>query len=131
MRALYTFFLENIREIEGLSFLAKPASAVIIILIILFLAWIGHYITRQLILRIVTRITRRTKTTWDDILVKRKVFRNLAHIVPAIILYYSADFSFPPIHQPVSELSQATIDMLSKDYYFSLDSFLTNTAKIY
>lgn len=131
MKSLYTFFLENIREIEEVSSLAKPVATLIILIIMIFLAWLGHFITRQLILRIVTRLTRRTKTTWDDILVRRKVFRNMAHMVPAIILYYSADFSFPPIHQPVSELSEAMVDKLSADYSFALAGFLTQTAKIY
>jgi miniconductance mechanosensitive channel len=131
MRSLYTFFLENIREIEEISSLAKPTTTFIILIIMIFLAWLGHFITRQLILRIVTRLVLRTKTTWDDILVNRKVFRNLAHIVPAIILYYSADFSYPPIHQPVSELSEAMVDKLSVDYSFALTGFLTQMAKIY
>jgi len=131
MRSLYTFFLENIREIEELSSFAKPVSAFIILIIIIVLAWLGHYLTRYLIVRIVTRLARRTKTTWDDILVKRKVFSCLAHLVPAIILYYSAGFSFPEIHQEVSELSEATVNVLSRDYYFSLAGFLTKTAQIY
>jgi miniconductance mechanosensitive channel len=131
MGSIYKFFLENIREVGELSFLAKPAAAFITLLILIFLAWLGHYLTRQIVLRIVHQIARRSKTTWDDMLVNRKVFRNLAHLVPALILYYSAGFSYPIIYQEVSELSEATVRMLSQDYYFSLSGFLTKTAQIY
>jgi miniconductance mechanosensitive channel len=55
----------------------------------------------------------------------------LAHLVPAFILYHSADFSYPIIHQELTELSEATLSMLAKDYYFSLAGFLTKTAQIY
>jgi miniconductance mechanosensitive channel len=131
MRSLYKFFLENIREVSELSFLAKPAAAVFTLLILIFLAWLGHYLTRQIILRIVHRIAYKSKTQWDDFMVNRKVFRNLAHLVPAFILYHSADFSYPVIHQELTEMSEATLSMLSKDYYFSLAGFLTKTAQVY
>jgi len=86
MRSLYTFFLENIREIEELSSFAKPVSAFIILIIIIVLAWLGHYLTRYLIVRIVTRLARRTKTTWDDILFDHGVFSSTAGILTVVVL---------------------------------------------
>ncbi|HDR52543.1 MAG TPA: mechanosensitive ion channel [Mariniphaga anaerophila] len=131
MRSIYIFLLENIREVSELSFLAKPAAAFITLLILIFLAWLGHYLTRQIILRIVHRIARKSKTQWDDFMVNRRVFRNLAHLVPAFILYHAADFSYPVIHQELTELGEATLNMLAKDYYFSLAGLLTKTAQVY
>lgn len=131
MRSLYKFFLENFREIDELASLAKPGAAFTTLVILIFLAWLGHFLTRQIILRVVNRIARRTRTTWDDILVKRKAFRNLAHLVPALIFYYAADFAYPEIHQELKELNESTLEMLSRDYYFSLAGFLTQTAQIY
>lgn len=131
MRPLYKFFLENIREIDQFTSVAKPVSALSVLIIIVLLAWIGHFLTRYVIVRIFSRIARRTKTTWDDILVNRKVFRNLAHLVPALIIYYSADFAYPEIHQNINELSDTAVSMLSRDYYFSLSGFLNTIAKIY
>ncbi|MBN1821676.1 MAG: mechanosensitive ion channel [Prolixibacteraceae bacterium] len=76
-------------------------------------------------------MARKTKTTWDDILVKRKVFSGLAHLVPALILYYTCNFSSPPVHQNLSELAPDIIEELSKDYYFVLGRLLLKVAKIY
>jgi miniconductance mechanosensitive channel len=131
MRTVYKFLLENIRSVEQLEFFAKPGAAFATLILLVTLAWLGHFLTRQIILRIVNRIALRSKTSWDDILVNRNVFRNLAHLVPAFILYHSADFSYPIIHQELTELSDATISMLAKDYYFSMAGFLTKTAQIY
>ena len=131
MRSVYKFLLENIREISEISFLPKPAAALATLIIIIFLAWLGHFITRKIFIRIVSRIARRTKTTWDDILVKRKVFSGIAHLVPALILYYTSDFSYPPITQELSELGDATLNSLSQDYYFSLAGFLLKVAQLY
>lgn len=131
MRNVYIFLLDYLRELPGTGSLAKPLAAFICIIIIVFIAWIAHFFTRQIILRIVHRVAKRTKTVWDDILVKNKVFRGLAHLVPAFILYYTADFSFPDLHQELSELDASTLEALSVDYYFSLTGFIARLARIY
>ena len=131
MGILYKFLLDFIRELSGMNFLAKPTAAFITMVAIILLAWFAHFLTRKIILRFVSRITKRTKTDWDDILVKNKVFRGLAHVVPALILYYSADFSYPVLHQELSELEPAAVEILSKDYYFSLMAFLLKVSKFY
>src|SRR5690606_11198266 len=43
---------------------------------------------------IITRIVKRNKFHWDDILLERKVFQRLSHIVPVIIIY-SFSTAFP------------------------------------
>ena len=131
MNNVYNFLLEYFREIEGVNQFAKPFSALLCIIIIVIIAWFSHFLTRQVILRIVARIARKTKTDWDDILVKNKVFNGLAHLVPALIIYYTAGFSYPPIHQDVSELSQSVLSELSKEYYFGLEGILLKIAKFY
>ena len=131
MRNVYLFLLEYLRDLPGTEFMAKPLAAFFSILLIVFVAWIAHFLTRQIIVRIVHRVAKKTKTTWDDILVKNKVFRGLAHLVPAFILFYTADFSFPDLHQDLSELDAATFEALSVDYYFSLAGFIASIARIY
>ncbi len=131
MNNAYKFFLEYFRDIAGLDHFAKPLSAIICIVIIIIVAWFSHFLTRHIILRIVSHIAKRTKTNWDDILVKNKVFNGLAHLVPAFIIYYSTNFSYPVIHQPISELDPATLAELSKDYYFTLAGLLLKFSKLY
>ncbi len=131
MRNVYLFLLEYLRELPGTEFMAKPMSAFLIILLIIFIAWIAYFLTRQIIVRIVHRVAKRTKTTWDDILVKNKVFRGLAHLIPAFILFYTADFSYPELHQEIADLDISTYEALSVDYYFSLAGFIARIARIY
>jgi len=131
MRNVYLFLLEYLRELPGTEFMAKPLAAFLIILLIISIAWIAHFFTRQIIVRIVHRVAKRTKTSWDDILVKNKVFRGLAHLVPAFILFYTADFSYPELHQELADLDISTVEALSVDYYFSLAGFIARIARIY
>lgn len=131
MNNVYEFFQDYFSKIEGVDYFSKLLSASICILIIITIAWFSHFITRQVIVRIVSRIAKRTKTDWDDILVKNKVFNGLAHLVPAFIIYYTADFAYPQSPQDLSNLSQEALNELSKIYYLSLNRFLLSIAKLY
>lgn len=131
MRTVYKYLLEYFRDLGGMEIWAKPLSAIITIIIIVLIAWFAHFLTRQIILRIVSRIAKRTKTTWDDILIKNRVFRGLSHLVPAFIMYYTFDFSYPVIHQELKELEPEVLNALTKDHYLYLTGFLIKTVKIY
>jgi len=131
MKIIYNYLLEHFRSIGALDFFAKPFAAIVCIVIIVFVAWLAHFITRQIFLRLIQRVARKTKTEWDDILVKNKVFRGLAHLVPAFILYYTADFSYPLIHKEISELAPDVFQELSRDYYWGLTGLLIKIAKLY
>ncbi|WP_321375735.1 mechanosensitive ion channel domain-containing protein [uncultured Draconibacterium sp.] len=131
MNIIYSYLLEHIREFGTIEFFAKPAAAFICIVLIIFVAWFAHFVTRKIFLKIVQRIASRTKTEWDDILVRNKVFMGVAHLVPAFILYYTADFSYPNIHQELSELDPEVYKALSQDYYWGLTAILLKMARLY
>jgi miniconductance mechanosensitive channel len=131
MDILFKFLVKYIRGIAFPEELIKPLAALICIVIIITIAWMAHYVTRRILIIVVSKIAKRTKTTWDDILLQNKVFSGVAHFVPAFILYYAADFSYPDLHRPLSELSDAALSALSNDYYFELTAFLTKISKIY
>ncbi|MEH7525539.1 mechanosensitive ion channel family protein [Bacillus sp. JJ1503] len=82
-----------------LTFDLDPATAeyLSIFLNILFIAIIcmtANFITKRVVIRIITHIVMNNKYQWDNMLLDRKVFHKLSHIVPAIIIYYFS-FTFP------------------------------------
>lgn len=68
--------------------LTDNLAAIIMILFISILCIIANFITQKIVLRVITHIITNNKFEWDNILLERKVFRRLSHIVPAIIIYY-------------------------------------------
>ncbi len=50
-------------------------------------AWLSYWLTSRLLHRAIRGATSRTRSTWDDHIVERKVFRRLAHVVPAVVVY--------------------------------------------
>ena len=88
----------------GLSETSAHHSKVLIsILGIVVLAVVANFIAKKIIVAILTMIVKRTKNTWDDYLIKRKVFHKLSHLAPALVIQftigialyeYSPNFSF-------------------------------------
>lgn len=64
------------------------------VLILLILSFIAYFIAKKLLLRAIKLIVKRSKTRWDDILLEKKVFNTVAHIVPAIIIQVVAPYIF-------------------------------------
>jgi len=56
------------------------------------LSLIAFFITKKVILRLVSKFIRKTKTRWDDYLYKRHFFHKAAYFAPAIILHYYVDY---------------------------------------
>lgn len=60
---------------------------VIILLVVILIALLLDYVCRKIVLGVFTRIARKTKTDWDDLVVDRKILEKIIHIVPAIFIY--------------------------------------------
>lgn len=58
-----------------------------ILVVILAIAFLGDAICRHIILTAVTRLVKKTKATWDDIVFDRKVLTHVSHLVAPILLY--------------------------------------------
>ena len=74
--------------------LAVLIKTIIYFIIFVIISILANYITKKIILQVVDAIVKKTKNTWDDIFVKNKVFARLSHLIPALILLYSASLIF-------------------------------------
>lgn len=74
--------------------LAGYLSIVIMLLFIIILCIVANFITKKVVIRIISKVVNNTKFQWDNMLLERKVFHKLSHIVPAIIIYrFASTFS--------------------------------------
>lgn len=64
------------------------------ILLVLLASFIVDFVARKLILKYVTRYVNKSKNTYDDVFLDKKVFHGLAHILPAIIILKSLPYVF-------------------------------------
>ncbi|NND60557.1 MAG: mechanosensitive ion channel [Gammaproteobacteria bacterium] len=86
-----TDWLKNQITASGLSeTLAGQLAHTGAIVLVLALAVVAFLLAKWLLPRSVGAISRRTTTTWDDKLVEHRVFFWVAHLAPAIVIYWLA-----------------------------------------
>ncbi len=62
-------------------------AQIIGIILVALLAWVANWVTQKIILRVVHHTAKRTRTQWDDQLVKHKVFSRVSHLAPSTVIY--------------------------------------------
>jgi miniconductance mechanosensitive channel len=102
-------------------------AVIIMVLFIGILCIVANFITQKVILRVITHIVNNTKYTWDNMLMERKVFRKLSHIVPAIIIYYFAP-TFPAYQHIIEKGAVAYLIIVG---LMVINSFLDGLNDIY
>lgn len=109
-------FLENYElwlQKIGLSLqFAQFTKVTTSIFAIIIFAIVANWIAKKIIVTGLSAITKRTKNTWDDFLVQRKVFHTLSHLAPALII-------------------QLTIGIALYDYSPGLTLFIEKLTKVY
>lgn len=55
-------------------------------------AWVLDWVTKRILLRTLGQVIKKSKSKWDDVALKTKVFHRLAHLAPAMVIYLSAPF---------------------------------------
>lgn len=95
------FIQKQLLKFELDPTLAGYLSILIMLLFIMLICIMANLITKTVVIRMITKIVKNTKYQWDNMLLERKVFHKLSHIVPAIIIYFFA--STFPTYQHVIE----------------------------
>jgi miniconductance mechanosensitive channel len=63
-------------------------AQILALMLVVFLAYAADKITKRFLLGAVRRIVRGTTFTWDDALQEHRVFERLAHLAPALAVYF-------------------------------------------
>ncbi len=93
MKSLYLLLLQLFKDLDFLELYARLSAVFVTFIAIVVLAMFVHWITKQIVIRIIHRLVEKTKTDWDDYLLKHKVFQSLSHLASAMVFYYSCNFS--------------------------------------
>lgn len=78
---LYDYFITLGMSDKSASYL-NMAALLVGLLIIVFII---DFIVRRILLTMFSKLAERSKSNFDDIMVKNKVFRNVAHIIPLLV----------------------------------------------
>ena len=79
---LYDFLIDKGISKDTASYLNMVALLIAVIIV----AFLIDYVTKRLLWRFSSGVAKRTKTNFDNILIDNRLPRNVAHIVPLVIL---------------------------------------------
>lgn len=75
----------------GLSYsFSSFLSTIALVFIVVLFSWFANLVSKAFILKIVTRIVKKTTSTWDDVFLEQKVFTRLSHLAPALVIWFMA-----------------------------------------
>jgi miniconductance mechanosensitive channel len=80
---------------DGLVVFIENAS---IVIITIGLAFLADFIVKRIIITSIARMAKKSKNDWDDIFIERRVFNRLAHLAPALVVYYALQFVFDAVN---------------------------------
>lgn len=106
---------------------ASVLSNIIMVLFIIGLSWLANLIAKRIVVRVLTPIITRNRFKWDNILLERKVFTRLSHLVPAMIIYYFAPV-FPTYRYYIEKGANAYMILIG---IIVIDAFLNALNDIY
>jgi len=66
---------------------ADAVKMIVVFLAIALIAFLANIIVKRIFLIVIGRMAKKTKNTFDDILLRKKVFHRIAHLAPAIVVY--------------------------------------------
>ncbi|MBT8043822.1 MAG: mechanosensitive ion channel family protein [Verrucomicrobiae bacterium] len=78
----------------------------VLFIVVLVAAIIAYYATRKIVLGIVTKVVEKTSSTWDDELLKSRLFKWLALLVPVVIILNAAPHAIITQHDGLPVFSQ-------------------------
>lgn len=90
---------------------AKLLTTLLVGASVFFVAFALFFILKWISVTVVHRFAVKSKTQWDDVLLKYKVFTKVVHLVPGLIIYSSVSFAEP--------------------FYPKLDAYLLNITEVY
>lgn len=79
------------------------------VLLLALLSLLADFISRRILVSIIHAAVKRTKATWDDYFFEQKVFKGLAHLVPAAIVFNSLAYILSDVPRMIPYFEKAVV----------------------
>ena len=79
------------------------------VVLLALLSLLADFISRRILVSIIHAAVKRTKATWDDYFFEQKVFKGLAHLVPAAIVFNSLAYILSDVPRMIPYFEKAVV----------------------
>jgi len=111
--------------------IGENINLLLLIIGVVIIAWLADFFTKKILISVITKFIKKTKTDWDDLLLKRKVFTRLSHLAPAIVIYYFIKIIFKESSPVVGIIQSASILYMIIIGLLVIDSIINTLNDIY
>jgi miniconductance mechanosensitive channel len=132
MDAKYLLDISSFLNNSGLPSALVPWINMFFGLVVIFiLAWLSDIISRKVILQLLRRLAKKTATNWDDIILEKRVFNRLVHLIPALIVYSLIGIVFKEYQQTLAIVRALINVYMIVMVLLAIDSFINSLHQIY
>jgi len=109
----------------------KILTVIAILIAIAIVSILADFITKKIILVVISKVVKKTKSTWDDILLEKKIFQRLSKIAPILIIYYTIGMAFPFNETVVTVIQKASMVYMLIVFITAFNAFFNAINEIY
>ena len=110
---------------------AQIIKVIILVAAVLILALLVDFITKRVLLVTIKKVIRKSKSRWDDMLLRRKVIHRISHLAPALVIYYFIQIGLDGFPETKSVLESGIFIYMILIVMLTLDAFLSALHDIY
>ena len=114
--------------VDSLAFHVARAIAVMAVLI---LSAAANFIAKRYIVTALTYASSRSKTKWDDAMVRQKALNRVVHLAPALVIYLLTPVALEGLEPAVSFIRSAVLIYMIVMIMLVLDSLLNTVEDVY
>jgi len=109
------------------SGISSYLSVFIMLIAMFFLCWLANAAAKKIISRAVYKIVKKSRNLWDDMLYENKVFGEISHIAPALVIMAFTGY-FPFWREFLNKFAMIYLTLIG---YITIDRLIDSVECIY
>ncbi len=127
LELLNTWFLDHGIN-EGLAFYFARGIAMVGVLL---LSLVANFVAKRYVVSALTYVVSRSKSRWDDAVLRQRTLNRIAHLAPAIVIYVLTPIALQGLDSAISIIRGALLIYMIIILVLVLDSLLNTVEDVY
>ncbi len=127
LELLNTWLLDNGIN-ESLAFYIARGVAIVAVLLLSFVA---NFVAKRYIVSALTYVISKSKSRWDDAVLRQRTLNRMAHLAPAIVIYVLTPIALQGLDPAIAIIRDALLIYMIIILMLVLDSLLNTVEDVY
>lgn len=127
LELLNTWLLDNGIN-ESLAFYFARGVAIVVVLLLSFVA---NFVAKRYIVSALSYVVSKSKSRWDDAVLRQRTLNRMAHLAPAIVIYILTPIALQGLDSAIAIIRDALLIYMIIILMLVLDSLLNTVEDVY